>query len=89
MRGGPVFALYVAAYTLGRAWIEALRVDHADHILGLRLNDWTSLIIFLAAVVYLQRGPRPSPESAASRVSMGDAPQQPLTAGDVDATHRH
>ena len=50
---GRAFALYVATYTLGRAWIEALRVDHVNHILGLRLNDWTSLIIFLAAIGYL------------------------------------
>jgi prolipoprotein diacylglyceryl transferase len=50
---GRTFALYVAAYTVGRAWIEWLRVDSAHHILGLRLNDWTSLIVFLAAVAYL------------------------------------
>lgn len=50
---GRAFALYVAAYTVGRAWIEWLRVDPAHHILGLRLNDWTSLIVFLAAVAYL------------------------------------
>lgn len=50
---GRAFALYVAAYTLGRAWVEALRVDHANHILGLRLNDWTSLIVFLTATGYL------------------------------------
>ena len=50
---GRLFALYVAAYTLGRVWIEALRVDHANHILGLRLNVWTSLIVFLAAVTVL------------------------------------
>ncbi len=49
LRGGRLFALYVAAYTVGRAWIEALRVDHANHVLGLRLNLWTSLIIFLVA----------------------------------------
>ena len=43
VRRGRLFALYVAAYTGGRgAWIEALRVDHANHFLGLRLNDWTS-----------------------------------------------
>lgn len=63
---GRAFALYVAAYTVGRAWIEALRVDHANHILGLRLNDWTSLVIFLAATLYLWRGPLISPEPAAS-----------------------
>ena len=50
---GRAFALYVATYTVGRAWIEWLRVDSAHHILGLRLNDWTSLIVFLGAVAYL------------------------------------
>jgi prolipoprotein diacylglyceryl transferase len=50
---GRLFALYVAAYTLGRVWIEALRVDHANRILGLRLNVWTSIIIFTAAIAFL------------------------------------
>ncbi|MEU4843544.1 prolipoprotein diacylglyceryl transferase [Streptomyces gilvosporeus] len=50
---GRAFALYVAAYCVGRGWIEYLRVDEAHHILGLRLNDWTSLIIFVLAVVYM------------------------------------
>ncbi|HEX5143400.1 MAG TPA: prolipoprotein diacylglyceryl transferase [Mycobacterium sp.] len=53
LRNGRLFALYVAAYTAGRAWIEALRVDHANHFLGLRLNDWTSLVVFLTAVGFL------------------------------------
>ncbi len=48
---GQLFALYVMGYTAGRGWIEALRHDHANHILGLRLNDWTSLIVFLAGAV--------------------------------------
>ncbi|MFE4369951.1 prolipoprotein diacylglyceryl transferase [Streptomyces sp. NPDC056835] len=50
---GRVFALYVAAYCAGRGWIEYMRVDEAHHILGLRLNLWTAMIIFLLAVVYL------------------------------------
>lgn len=50
---GRAFALYVAAYSLGRFWIEALRVDPAHHILGVRLNDWVSLLVFLGAVTYL------------------------------------
>ncbi|MFF4752871.1 prolipoprotein diacylglyceryl transferase [Streptomyces sp. NPDC002514] len=50
---GRVFALYVAAYCVGRAWIEYMRVDDAHHILGLRLNDWTALIVFLLAVAYI------------------------------------
>ena len=39
---GRVFALYVLLYTVGRVWIEALRIDPANHILGLRLNVWTA-----------------------------------------------
>jgi prolipoprotein diacylglyceryl transferase len=50
---GRAFALYAAAYTVGRFWIEALRVDEAHRFLGLRLNDWTSIVIFLAAASYL------------------------------------
>jgi prolipoprotein diacylglyceryl transferase len=50
---GRVFALYVLLYTVGRGWIEALRVDPANHILGLRLNLWTSLLVGLGALVYL------------------------------------
>ena len=50
---GRAFALYVAAYTLGRGWIEALRIDPAHDVLGLRINEWTSLLVFLGAVAYL------------------------------------
>ncbi|MFJ7333834.1 prolipoprotein diacylglyceryl transferase [Streptomyces sp. NPDC101116] len=50
---GRAFALYVAAYCTGRAWIEYMRVDDAHHILGLRLNVWTAILVFLLAVTYL------------------------------------
>ncbi|WP_328387570.1 prolipoprotein diacylglyceryl transferase [Streptomyces sp. NBC_00400] len=50
---GRAFALYVAAYCTGRAWIEYMRVDEAHHILGLRLNVWTALIVFVLAIGYL------------------------------------
>jgi prolipoprotein diacylglyceryl transferase len=53
LRKGSLFAVYVAAYTVGRFWIEALRIDDAHHILGLRLNDWTSIIVFLGAITVL------------------------------------
>ena len=46
---GRAFGLYVALYTVGRLWIEALRIDPANEILGLRLNIWTSLIVGVVA----------------------------------------
>ncbi|MBQ0986018.1 prolipoprotein diacylglyceryl transferase [Streptomyces sp. F63] len=50
---GRAFALYVAAYTVGRGWIEYLRIDEAHHVLGLRFNVWTSMVVFLGAVAYM------------------------------------
>ncbi|CAA9329691.1 MAG: Prolipoprotein diacylglyceryl transferase [uncultured Nocardioidaceae bacterium] len=51
---GRVFALYVAAYCVGRGWIETLRIDpvEADDVLGLRLNVWTSIVLFALAVAW-------------------------------------
>ena len=46
------FALYVMAYTAGRVWIEQLRVDTVNHVFGLRLNVWTSILVFVLATAY-------------------------------------
>lgn len=62
---GQLFAAYVMAYTLGRVWIESLRVDEANHILGLRLNVWTSIIVFaIGAGLWVAIGRRGDRESA-------------------------
>jgi prolipoprotein diacylglyceryl transferase len=51
---GRAFALYVAGYTAGRGWIEHLRIDDVqmDNVLGLRVNVWVSIVVFLTAVAY-------------------------------------
>jgi prolipoprotein diacylglyceryl transferase len=49
---GRAFALYVMAYTAGRGWIEYMRVDSVNHIFGVRLNVWTSIVLFIAATAY-------------------------------------
>jgi len=60
---GRVFALYVAGYTAGRAWIEHLRIDEvqADDVFGLRLNVWVSIVVFLAAAAYFVYSARRRP----------------------------
>jgi prolipoprotein diacylglyceryl transferase len=74
---GRAFALYVASYCAGRFWIEYLRVDDAHHLLGLRLNNWTALVVLLLAVVYfvVSAKKRPGREAVVEpdTASRGDA----------------
>jgi prolipoprotein diacylglyceryl transferase len=91
MGHGRVFALYVALYTLGRAWIEYLRVDPAREVLGLRLNVWTSVLVLVGAVVYIvvsgrRRPGRETPEelrgpSATAEPANQDEPAVPRSDG--------
>jgi hypothetical protein len=43
----------VLLYTAGRFWIEALRIDTVNEIGGFRLNNYTALIGFITALVWL------------------------------------
>ena len=47
---GQVLALYVAGYPAGRFFIEMMRTDAANTILGLRVNIWVSVIVFTLGV---------------------------------------
>ncbi len=48
---GQVLALYVIGYPAGRFFIEMMRTDAANTILGLRVNLWVSVIVFTFGVV--------------------------------------
>ncbi|WP_145737448.1 prolipoprotein diacylglyceryl transferase [Saccharopolyspora dendranthemae] len=76
MGHGRVFALYVAGYTAGRVWIEMMRSDEATHILGIRINVFTSLLVFIGAVIYLLvvRGKREDPARLAGKPYPEDIP---------------
>lgn len=50
LNSGMLAAAYGMYYTLGRLWIEMLRIDQAEIVGGLRLNVWTSVVIFLGAL---------------------------------------
>jgi prolipoprotein diacylglyceryl transferase len=79
---GRCFALYVMAYTAGRAWIEDLRIDNVEYhdVLGLRLNVWTSIVVFVLAAAYFvvagRRHPRPDSREA-SPYTDGRGPGDP------------
>lgn len=64
LRRGQLFVLYVGGYALGRLWVEALRIDPANEILGLRVNIWTSLVALAAAAAVFVIGWRRQPAVA-------------------------
>ena len=49
---GRLFALYVSLYSLGRLFIENLRIDEARLILGFRFNVFTSLVVIVGGLIY-------------------------------------
>src|SRR3712207_2950097 len=44
-----IFCLYVAWYTFARFFLELIRTDESHELLGLRLNNWVALVVFVLA----------------------------------------
>ncbi len=68
IRPGGLFALYVLAYSIGRLWIEMIRVDPSHELGGVRVNVYVAAVaIVLSAGFFIwwqrrwKRGPAPPP----------------------------
>jgi prolipoprotein diacylglyceryl transferase len=68
LRPGNLFALYVLIYSIGRVWIELLRVDPSHELAGVRLNVYVAAVaIVLSAAFFVfwqwtwKRGTGPPP----------------------------
>lgn len=53
LRPGSILAIYVGGYGMGRLWIEAIRIDHASLLLGVRINIYMSAILIAGSLLYL------------------------------------
>lgn len=51
LKAGSLLTIYVMWYTAGRTWIEALRIDYAHTFLGVRINVWVSIAVFICGVI--------------------------------------
>ena len=83
---GRAFAVYVGAYCIGRSWIEAMRVDTAEHILGLRLNQFTAAALLVASIANIAISARLRPgreEQVEPEVAGTDA--RPESAADEES----
>jgi prolipoprotein diacylglyceryl transferase len=67
LKRGQVFALYVATYTFGRIWFEALRIDDATRIFGVRFNLLLSIVLCVFGTVwFVWLGRRPQTPAPAT-----------------------
>lgn len=63
LKKGMILPLYIGGYGIGRFFVEAVRIDPATLILGIRVNHWVSgsaVILSALALLYLARNGVPS-----------------------------
>jgi prolipoprotein diacylglyceryl transferase len=53
IRPGGLFAVYVIVYSVGRLWIETLRIDPSHEWGGIRLNVWVAGLAIVVATAFL------------------------------------
>ena len=61
---GQLFVMYIIGYGVGRFWVEGMRIDRADEIIGLRWNQWVALMAIVGGAVvlaWMRRHPIPEP----------------------------
>jgi prolipoprotein diacylglyceryl transferase len=70
---GQLFVMYIIGYGLGRFWVEGLRIDPADEVLGMRFNQLVALVAVVGGAIglaWMRRHPLPEP------VIAGGAPKE-------------
>ncbi len=83
LRRGQAFALYVSMYTFGRIWFEALRVDPASKIFGIRFNLLLSVVLCIAGAIWFVWLGRNSPVAASAQPHTPPSPTADADAGAV------
>lgn len=66
LQWGKVFALYLIVYSVGRFFIEAIRLDPSDVFFGYRTNQWSAIfgVLLGAAIWYIQARRHPGVEGS-------------------------
>lgn len=90
LQWGKVFGLYLVIYSTGRIWIESIRIDPSEIILGLRINIWSALIGILIGLLIILVQTRRHPGLEPSVFAPGREPAEELepTAPSDDAVEK-
>ena len=98
LRWGKMMGLYLVYYSIGRVWIEAIRIDPSEILLGLRVNIWSAIagIALGLAMILIQSKRHPGLEDsvykpgrapAVSTPVVEQVPQAEVQDGESDASN--
>jgi prolipoprotein diacylglyceryltransferase len=48
-----MIGLYMVYYSVGRIWVEAIRIDPSEIVLGLRINIWSAIVGILVGLAVM------------------------------------
>lgn len=83
---GRLIAIYLLGYGVGRLWIETLKIDSVNKILGLRINIWMSGALILAglATIFWPGGDKQVEEASDVTEDADDSDDAESLSADVD-----
>lgn len=77
LRWGQMFAAYLITYSIGRAFIESIRIDPSEVILGLRTNVWSAIFGIAIGVALFVWSRRKHKQEETSVYLPGREPKEP------------
>lgn len=82
LRWGKMFGLYLVYYSVGRVWVEAIRIDPSETVLGLRVNIWSAILGIAVglAVMLIQSRRHTGIEKSAYLIG-----REPIVASEADS----
>lgn len=85
LRWGKMLGLYLIYYSIGRVWIEAIRIDPSEIFLGLRINIWSAIAGITVGLAILIIQTRRHPGLEPSVYLPGKQPLEPKETELADA----
>ena len=80
LRWGKMLGLYLVYYSVGRVWIEAIRIDPSEIVLGLRVNIWSAIVGIAVGLAIIAIQTRRHPGQEPSVYRPGREPASPTAA---------
>lgn len=77
LRWGQMFAAYLITYSIGRAFIESIRIDPSEVFFGLRTNVWSAIFGIAIGVALFVWSRRKNKQEETSVYLPGREPKEP------------